>query len=224
MYPLLTTYIRTRDSGQELRYSLRSLKNLTNFNGEVNIVGDGELWFNNINRIAVRRIHGNPYGDQIAKLRHAAFQMPDKFIIGMDDLYCLEPTEAGFPNRGILESDNSNYYRRTKLNTIELLKEHGVTNPLNYECHSFYLVEKDKLLQTFDIILSHPNKDRLQWRSIYGNLFKPDTYFYEDKKSYNGQLKEGAVVSTQFYTSQLDKLFPQPSIYECNYIRGKLDA
>jgi hypothetical protein len=214
MYPLLTTYIRTRDSGQELRYSLRSLKNLTNFNGEVNIVGDGELWFNNINRIAMRRIHGNPYGDQIAKLRHAAHLMPDKFIIGMDDVYCLEPTEAGFPNRGILESDDSNYYRRTKLNTIELLKEHGITDPLNYECHSFYLVEKDKLLQTFDIILSHPNKDRLQWRSVYGNLFKPDTYYYEDKKSYDGQLKKGAVVSTQFYTSVLDNLFPDKSEFE----------
>lgn len=214
MYPILITYIRTRDNGQELRYSLRSLKNLTNFNGEVNIVGDGELWFNNINRIAMRRIHGNPYGDQIAKLRHAAHQMPDKFIIGMDDVYCLEPTEAGFPNRGILESDDSNYYRRTKLNTIELLKEHGITDPLNYECHSFYLVEKDKLLQTFDIILSHPNKDRLQWRSVYGNLFKPDTYYYEDKKSYNGQLKKGAVVSTQFYISELDNLFPDKSEFE----------
>lgn len=214
MYPILITYIRTNDNGKELRYSLRSLKNITNFNGEVAVVGDSEQWFQNITYIRTRRIHGDPYGDQVAKLRHAAFQMPDKFIIGMDDLYCLEPTEAGFPNRGILESDNSNYYRRTKLNTIEFLKEHGVTEPLNYECHSFYLVEKDKLLQTFDIILKSPNRGKLQWRSIYGNLFNPETEYMEDKKSYDGRLKEGKIISTQFYTSELDKLFPQPSVYE----------
>lgn len=214
MYPILITYIRTNDNGKELRYSLRSLKNVTNFNGEVTVVGDSEQWFQNIRYIRTRRIHGNPYGDQVAKLRHAAFQMPDKFIIGMDDLYCLEPTEAGFPNRGILESDNSNYYRRTKLNTIELLKEHGVTEPLNYECHSFYLVEKNKLIQTFDIILKSPNRGKLQWRSIYGNLFNPETKYMEDKKCYDGRLKQGSVISTQFYTSELSSLFPEPSIYE----------
>lgn len=214
MYPILITYIKTRDKGQELQYSLRSLKNITNFNGEVTVVGDCEKWFQNINHIRLRRIHGNPYGDQVAKLQHAAFQMPDKFIINMDDVYITEPIEVKFPNRGILTSDNKNYYRRTKLNTIELLKEHGVNEPLNYEVHAPYLVEKDKLIQTFDIILKSPNRGKLQWRSIYGNLFNPETEYMEDKKSYDGRLKQGSIISTQFYTSELDRLFPEPSIYE----------
>lgn len=214
-YPLLITYIHTPDNGQELRYTLRSAKNMTNFNGEVYIVGDSEPWFYNVHHIRIKRIYGKPYGDQIAKLYHAAKIIhSDKIIVSMDDVYLIERTKVGFYHKGLLQSDTANYYRRTKLNTIEFLKENGINDPIDHEVHYPFLVDRDKFIETLELILRHRNRDMLQWRSIYGNIYKPESIQVNDYKTKTDKLKDGDIISTQFYTSELDRLFPEPTIYE----------
>ena len=213
-YPVLITYIRTLDRGQELRYSLRSLKNITNWNGDVFVVGDREAWFKNIHHIHRTRIIGKPYLDQVTKLNHAVKQIDsDKIIISMDDVYILEPTKISFYTRGELVGGTENHYRRTKLYTAEKLRQQA-KNALDYECHAPYLVDKDKFIQITDMILNDEQPKMLQWRSLYGNTYNPPSQEFEDKKTKTSKLREGAIISTQFYTRELDMLFPEPSIYE----------
>jgi hypothetical protein len=213
-YPIVITYIRTADHGSELKHALRSLENITNFNGEVYIVGEREIWFNNLHTIEMKRHHGRPYLDQVKKLNEAAKQMPEKFIISMDDVYVTEPTEIGVYNKGELKGDALNYYRRTKKHTEDFLKDHGVDDLIDYECHAPILVERDKLLETFRLILDYKVYPSLQWRSIYGNVNKIESEYFEDQKSKTANLKEGKIISTQFFTDELSKLFTEPSRYE----------
>lgn len=218
-HPLLVTYIHTPDNGQELRYSLRSVINITNWNREVYVVGDLEPWFNNIHHIPSKRIYGKPYGDQIAKLYHAAkIIQSDKVIVSMDDVYIIKNTKIGFYHKGLLQSDTVNYYRRTKLNTIHLLKENGIDDPIDHEVHYPFLVERDKFIETLELILRHRNRDVLQWRSIYGNIYKPKSITVKDYKTKTAELKKGNVISTQFYTSELDKIFPEDCEFEAEYV------
>ena len=213
-YPILITYIRTSDRGKELRHSLRSLENITNWNGEVYVVGDREPWFSDINHIPYKRLFGKPYLDQVNKLRHAIHQLDsDKVIISMDDIYVTEPTEIGFYYRGELTGGTDNYYRRTKFHTADLLREQSI-EPLDFECHAPYLVDKDKFIQITDLIIHHPQGSMLQWRSLYGNIHQPESEYFEDKKTKTSKLREGAIISTQIYTPELEKLLPKPSRFE----------
>lgn len=214
MYPICLPYIRTLDHGQELRYSLRSLENISNFNGEVFIVGDSEVWFNNIHHIKLRRSHRQPYLDQVLKLKLALEYLPEIFIASMDDIYIMEPTKIGFYHQGILTDEDRTPHKKTKSNTKKLLNEMGIDSPLDHEVHYPMLVERDKLSEILDIILNHPLKYALQWRSLYGNIYKPDSQLVEDKKTKTRLLKEGNILSTNHYTPELHMHFPVASKYE----------
>lgn len=213
-YPYMTPYIRTGDSGMELRYSLRSLENITNFNGEVLVVGEKERWFGNLTYIPSVRKYGKTYLDQVHKLLIACENMPGKFICSMDDIYITRPTRIGFYNKGKLTGEGTSYHQRTKAATRNVLLELGFTDPVDYECHAPYLVERDKLKETLEFILSRPEKETLQWRSLYGNMHRPETEFMIDQKTKTANLADGAILSTGFYTNELHTLFPNLSKYE----------
>ena len=53
-----------------------------------------------------------------------------------------------------------------------------------------------------------------QWRSLYGNIYNSGGEDFEDMKTKTHQLKRGKIISTQFYTKELDKIFPEKSQYE----------
>ena len=89
--PVVIPYVHTNDDGAELRYTLRSLKNIKNWNGEVYVIGDKERWFKDIIYIRQKRQWGRPYDDVINKLK----QVPvDDYILMMDDVYITKPTEV----------------------------------------------------------------------------------------------------------------------------------
>lgn len=210
-YPILTTYIHTEDDGQELRTSLRSLQNITNWSGKLFVVGDSEKWFKNISYIKANRIHGKPYKDQIQKIKLALSYMPEVFIISQDDIYICTPTTVGVYYLGELTNDVSSFHKRTKKNTKELLEYMGLPT-LDYECHTPILVEKDKLLETLYFILD--SGQNIQWRSVYGNMWNVKAELFEDKKTKTSHLKRGNIISTNFYTNELVELFPEPCIFE----------
>lgn len=211
--PILITYIKTGDGGQELKYSLRSLTNILNFNNSVTIVGEKETWFKNLNFIAVARKYGYPYTDQHIKIKQALEYMPETFIIGQDDVYVTEPTIINSYYIGALPTDARTPHQRTKVITRDKLLSLGA-GTLDYESHTLMKVDRDKLSETLDIIQADKNRSHLQFRSIYGNLNKIGGEYYEDKKTRTKELPKGKFISTNFYIDELDKLFPEKSRYE----------
>lgn len=68
-YPVVITYVSDKHGGKELKYALRSLSKVTNWNGEVYIVGDREKWFSaEIKHIRAGKLHFNPWLDQAKKV------------------------------------------------------------------------------------------------------------------------------------------------------------
>lgn len=214
-YPVVLPYLKTEDQGMELRYMLRSLKNVTNFNGDVYIVGDKENWFYNINHIPQKRDYGKIYLDQIKKMYTACLlpEMPEKFIATMDDCYVTKKQEIGVYSIGELKDERNSIHRRTKYHTKQKLKDMELPT-LDYEAHAPMLVNKNDLLVTLSTILEQPSRKSLQWRSMYGNMFNVEAKWIEDKKTKTTKLKSGDIISTNFYTPELQKLFPDPSPYE----------
>lgn len=215
MFDVVIPYIHTQDCGMELRYSLRSLKNITNFSGKVWVIGDRELWFSpKINYINVPMIKHKPYYDQVNKMLSIINELPSDFIASQDDLYITSPTEIIAYKRGELTGIGDGYHNRTKRYTAEVLSELGYENLLDFECHTPMLVNKHKFEQTLNMIADHPRKELLQWRSLYGNMHDLYGIPFEDAKTKTSHLKDGYIISTNFYTTELDKLFPEKSEFE----------
>lgn len=210
-------YIHTYDSGMELRYMLRSLKNITNFDGEVIVVGDREKWFTDkITHVQARRQSNKPYLDQTCKMLGACnlLNLGEEFIAMYDDVYITEPTEVGvYKLEGELRATKPSIHQRSKQYTADKLKEMGSTT-VDYETHAPMLVNTSRLVTILKYILDDPKPHMLQWRSMYGNLYRIEAELFEDKKTKTQQLKQGAIISTNIYTPELHKLFPEPSIYE----------
>lgn len=211
------TYIHTPDFGQELRYSLRSISNLTNFDGDVFIVGESELWLKNVTYLPVKRLYGNPNVDVQKKLRAVVDdpRIPDEFILMMDDVYITEKIAAIDMHRGDLTGNNENTYQMSKLKTLEFLKNNVTETRFDYETHAPFICNKKRLSTVLDIV----DGTILQWRSIYGNIFEIGGELFEDMKTKSSKLPPGSIISTQFYTDELDKLFPKESIYENSVLR-----
>jgi hypothetical protein len=211
--PLVLPYIHTYDHGTELRYSLRSFDMYAkNFNGQIYVIGDRETWFKGIDNIRTRRLNGKTYQDQVYKMLLACNlpDMPSKFIASMDDLYLTEPQSVRVYYIGELQEDNSTLHKRTKTNTKLKLEEMGLPT-LDYEAHYPMLVDKAKLRETLNLI---KDEHGLQWRSMYGNMWGVEAELVEDHKTKTKNLKDGAIISTHFYTDELDNLFPLASKYE----------
>lgn len=214
-YPVVIPYIRTRDNGQELRYSLRSLANLTNCNGQVYIIGDSERWFSSsITHIPHKRVYGRPYFDQVVKMLSVIDTLPEKFIASQDDIFICQSFEAGFYHQGELLANNGSYHARTKTFTRTVLLGRGIANPLDFELHYPFLVDTAKMREILLFIYQHPKSHLLQWRSLYGNLHQPPSHQAVDQKTKTAKLPDGAVISTNFYTRELDNLFPDKSEFE----------
>lgn len=215
--PVLITYKKTVDNGQELRYTLRSLENITNWNGEVYIVGDKEDWFKNIIHIPAPRQVKNRYIDVENKMMSALnSDMPDDFILLMDDVYTTEPTEVGYMHSGEIPRLTNSPHKRSLSSTAKWLSLRGFTT-LNYDIHVPIIMNRKKRLEVNVLIMNrlklNPNTP-MQARSLYGNIFKVGGQYYEDQKTKNKTLKKGVFLSTQFYTCGLNELFPNPSQFE----------
>lgn len=210
-------YIHTHDSGMELRYTLRSLKNIINFDGDVYIIGDRERWFTDkVVHIPYKRMYGKPYLDQIQKMWVACIQedIGDEFIAMMDDIYCLEPTKVGvYYVNDQLKSARPSFHQRTKEQTAAKLHSMGLPTK-DYESHAPMVVNREKLLATLNFMLKLMNTHTLQWRSMYGNMHGIDAELFTDAKTKTSVLPEGNIISTNGYTKELERLFPESSVYE----------
>lgn len=214
-YPVLYIYKATHDNGQELRYSIRSLKNITNWNGQVFISGDKPEWLINAYFIPVKKLGTTIMQDAEERTMAAVNDecLPEEFIFMNDDIYCTEKTAVeNYHNEASFFG--SKFYKLAKAQTFKRLVRLSVNDPKDYELHVPMIMTKDNRRKVNAIIRSSLRGIPLLPRTIYGNLFYTESTPYEDKKTKTNSLKDGLFISTQFYTPELAKLFPDPSRFE----------
>lgn len=210
-HPAVYVYKRTSDKGQELRYSIRSLQNIRNWNGEVFIVGDTEDWFSKHITVLEATKVADKYQDRNYKLLAAIGykRIAQDFIYMNDDFYCVIPSEVTPLYGGQLEDyTGTNEWATSKSNTKAYLESRGWT-VRDYELHTPMLFNKQKLSDT---LLNHP--DGLQIRSLYGNIYQIGGKKYEDCKYPDNKLAKRKFISTRQFNPELEELFPSKSRFE----------
>lgn len=214
-YPVVYIYKSNGDGGRELRYSIRSLQNLNNFNGEIFIIGDREDWFQNITFISSKGRFNSPYGDVENKTMVAINdpRIADDFILMNDDIYITKKTTLKDLQGGEITTGGVGIYKRGQDKTRQWLIDNGYPTK-KYSIHVPMIMNKEKRLHVHNIIEQSLNGVPLLARNIYGNLFCKNADYYEDKKSYNEHLWEGTYISTLYFTPELIDLFPKPCKYE----------
>lgn len=226
-YPAVYIYKETEDDGEELRYSIRSLKNIEEWNGKVVVIGDKPSWLSKkAIHIPVKHTNhevccqnGNMTCYYNAELKWRKIddpRIPDNFIAMNDDFFCTTPSSLGLMYSGQLTGYPDNTHGQSKNKTRNWLSANG-HNTFNYEIHVPMIINKQKRLEVSEIIKDEITTGPvLFWRSIYGNLFhKPyEGRNYIDQKSRDGVLSRDPWISTSFFTPELARVFPERSQFE----------
>lgn len=170
-----------RAFGDELKYCLRSLKNIPHRN--VYIIGDLPDWATGIIHIPMDTRDPSRFIDVENIMRKVCHddRISDDFILMNDDFYVMEKVtelpnwysdtiDAEYQRR--IKIDRNNRYAKGYKATDEYLKSLGVKEPLDYSLHIPIVMNKQKRM-----IVSHlryndlKNNKILLSRSIYCNLF-----------------------------------------------------
>jgi hypothetical protein len=234
VYPLAFLY-----DYNELRYSLRSLKNLPH--GRVFIGGYAPDWLANSTYIFVdkpldmnRKNHeiGNIYA-VLANLKAVMDdEVSDDFILMNDDFYILNPLdELPVLHRGPIENVIAEYkaagakaYLKTMERTRDFLLEQGYTDILSYELHTPMRMNKQKWLKMYDLYQEYPELHPLHTRTIYGNVYQVGGTEIQDVKVYDNDTRldtsadfvstENTVFNKGKVGQDIKELFTEPSEYE----------
>lgn len=226
------------EQNEELRYSLRSLKNLPH--GTVWIAGHKPKWAVNVEHLPVRQIQPTKYQNSTANLL-AALTHPDvaeNVVYMNDDFFILEPVESVpylhlGPVNGRVEYYDGKYghrpkgvgrYRDGMVQTASLLEKWGYRNVLSYEAHVPMPLHKETMAAAIRRASEEASIVALHKRTLYGNLCGVGGSKITDVKvltSTHTWADGQPFVSTSNQTWQsgavgrrLRKLFPEPSRYE----------
>lgn len=224
-------YVVREGRNEELRYSLRSMEaNLPH--GDVWIVGGGPDWLSDRVRRLPRPQVGGKYEAARGNLRAAVESdaTPDRFLLVNDDHFLLRPFSHWpvlhrgpiDPVRRYYASIRSAYYLQGMDNTIALLGRFGVEEPLSYELHMPFWVEKARALETFAVLDEHAAKGPFHFRTLYGNMHALGGEWREDCKVFDlHTVPPWPVASTSDYSftsgaigRHIRNLFPRPSSLE----------
>lgn len=226
---------RSTGGGDELRYSLRSLKNIPH--NTVWIVGQQEPWLTNVKLLRNHPVTQNKWENSRKNLLVACQnqRVSDDFILMDDDFYITHPMES-IPvwHRGTLNETLGDYanragstYLRGLRETAELLKWAGVTDDiLVYNLHIPMVINKAKMLECMDYLKGMKIRmpQCFHIRTWYGNFWQLGGERASDNKVLKTQdsVKPGPFLSSTnaaFNSSSrvrkyLQALLPQPSRYE----------
>jgi len=228
------------NDSEELRYSLRSLKNIPH--GTVYIVGEKPDWVTNVTFIEVPQL-GLKNANWEKSLRTAAAreELSEEFIMMNDDFVIMKPIDAiPLNNFGPMADviahyderyPDGNWYADSLRDQYNVLTKKGFTNLLSYELHAPLVLNKNKVLQLYREVTEPLG----QFRSYYGNYFHlggvtvPDVKIFmvarhndprynEDPEAY---LKDQTFLSSTGGAFKADipggyvrALFPEKSEYE----------
>lgn len=215
---------RSNNEYRELRYSLRSLKNINYDN--LYIIGGNPVWLQNARWVAASDCHKNKALNALDKLMIACDipELSDDFILMNDDFYLLEPQEIKYLSKGKLRQTviekkaeyNGSKYWYSMDRTAKKFKD-----PLDFELHYPFIFNKKKFQALED---KYKLCDAFLFRSLYGNYYKINGEFCKDNKCYsmsefrnniNNKFisSSDSYINTQF-TEYMDRLFPELSKYE----------
>lgn len=219
VYPLKRT-----GHNRELRYSLRSLKNLPH--DQVFIVGEIQPWVRNVIHVPVPQ-NGSKYVNSRANILTAARdpRVSENFILMNDDFYVLSPQPKVLPmHMGDMDAFMRSFpfrsaYWDLMVKTRKLLRRLGVARPKFYELHVPCVYNKKKLLAMVERL----DGNEYMMRTVYHNLYRSGGRRREDvKKHKRGQ----EIVETDYLSSSngmiriprfkafLHELYPDRCRYE----------
>lgn len=188
------------NNSEELRYSLRSLRNIPHSN--VIIVGEKPDWVTNVTFIPVAQSRTR-YENVLANMNAAvnSNKVSDDFLMMNDDFFFMKPIQA-MPvlNLGSLKvlislydqryPGGSDYINKLKLLYSELLTQ-GFAQPLSFELHTPMVFNKHQMAQ----LLLGTTISLNQFRTVYGNYFNvggktiPDVKIFIEPQHNNDQYR-----------------------------------
>lgn len=173
-------------SGDELRWSIRSVEQHFEGQAKITVVGDRPPWWHGhvIDRPRIGPAPNRGFRDMLNKMWTIAThpEIDPEFVWMMDDIYFVRPVdleELQQPRAYGWREDASNSWQRRKSNTMRVLREAGATNH-DYATHLPHWAEKAKLRDLFDRFDLANNT--LLWEVLYGNLhrsrpIRPEPFF-----------------------------------------------
>lgn len=221
--PDVVYMVRPGEANEELRYSLRSLRNLPH--GRVWIAGYCPSWVTDVEVIPVPPRPG-AHQSVKANLRAACEhpEVSEQFAYFNDDFYVMAPVDdmpvmhRGSITAAMGDRMRSSYTRAMKA-TRDALMERGIVEPLCYELHAPTLVTKSGMLAALELC----HYPMMQERSLYGNLQGIGGQPARNFKVYRGDYgwKSWPFLSTNdvsFNSNQVGEYiratFTEPSPYE----------
>ena len=162
--------VRTGPEHEELRHSLRSLRNLADID-DVWIVGHRPRWVRNVGVLQTHQ-YGSKWQNTTRNLLTAldCGDISDPFLLFNDDFFCMEPSQYQTYDRGTIAGYLDAYrrdsaYRRMGLDALKRLTAEGIDDPLSFEMHMPLEIHKAFMRDT--IVGS---RSQAFWkRSFYGN-------------------------------------------------------
>lgn len=168
----------------EIRYSLRSLVNMPH--DGVFVAGDRPIFLTG----AAQHVPVSPHDDRytsstnniLATLRQE--DVSDQFIVMHDDIFVLEPWTFRHEHRCTIDEylargAASGPYREMVQKTRDVLRAHGVADPLFFGLHTPTVYDKANLL---DLARGFGDK-LLLMRTLYHNLYPAPSTAREDVKA-----------------------------------------
>lgn len=188
-YPDVLYLVKPSEENDELKYSLRSLKNLNH--GRVFLAGYKPSWvgakYEHIPVEQSGKKYQNTRNNLITALQDD--RLSDDFILMNDDFFIMKPTDRVPPLRRLRpiehyielfqKLDPDSYYVQTMRQTRDLLREWGMQEIDSYELHVPVIFNKQKLAKVLEMI---PEGMMPHIRTVYGNYYKIGGERIEDVK------------------------------------------
>ncbi len=227
--------VREGEKNENLRYSLRSLKNIPH--DDVYIIGHKPEWVKNVKYINRMQRVRNKF-QNISRnmwLATKTTSISDDFIYMDDDYFIMREIDDIFPaHRGDIqlminfnEQQGSRIYVKGYTDTRDRLLALDITRPMSYELHIPMIFNKEKLRHILELDNEHAiNAEIFHVRSFYGNYYHIGGQHMNDvkiKHTYQNRLDWvmgkrylycAGDAPTGFLLQHLKELFPEKSQYE----------
>lgn len=201
-------------NNDELRYSLRSLKNCQDVD-KVWIVGNKPAFLRNIEYLWVEDKF-DWWKNAFIKTKAAIESGISKdFLLMNDDFFMLEPFRADdypYYHKGELPQDEENEYRKVLFNTRRILEELGKTT-YHFGVHCPIRINGEKYLR-LEKYFNQP----VSARCLYGNFYCNGVKIEDNKGSVVKTSESKCYSANDAVTldtfKELNRLFPDPSQWE----------
>ena len=172
-------YLCRAGENEELRWSMRSLKNLPHDKVWI-FGGKPPAWVTGVEHVDVSQ-EGQKAAVTTRAMRAACNHdgVSDPFIVMNDDFFIVKP-QAGCPvwHQGTIEEtierfesederNRGSEYMSEMRQTLDILEQMGFVDPLSYELHTPLVIYKETMLEALDLVEASGMRGAHK-RSVYG--------------------------------------------------------